>query len=78
MRPEVRDSSIAIIVGNAPATLGFIRFGQEVDMKPERTRTLRWMLLVLLVIGLAACGGQDTPQAGNLWDSGRFDQSTWQ
>jgi hypothetical protein len=54
------------IVGNAPA------------MKSERIRKLRWMLLALLVIGLSACGGQDTPQAGNLWDSGRFDQSTWQ
>jgi hypothetical protein len=47
-------------------------------MKSERIRKLRWMLLALLVIGLAACGGQDTPQAENLWDSGRFDQSTWQ
>lgn len=50
-------------------------------MNRERERPqVRMVLLMLLalVIGLVACGGQDVPQTGTLWDSGRFDQSTWQ
>ena len=46
-------------------------------MKSKQTRRYPWMiLLALLVIGFVACG--DVPQAGNIWDSGRFDQNTWQ
>jgi hypothetical protein len=37
-----------------------------------------WLALFALLIGLAGCGGQDTPQTGTAWDSGRFDQATWQ
>jgi hypothetical protein len=48
-------------------------------MKSEHARRQLWMVLLALVLfGLTACGGQDTPQTGTLWDSGRFDQSTWQ
>jgi hypothetical protein len=48
-------------------------------MKSEGTRRALWrLLLALLVIGLVACGGQDAPQTGSTWDSGRFDQATWQ
>jgi hypothetical protein len=50
-------------------------------MNRERKRRHVWMTLLMLlalVIGLVACGGQDIPQAGDIWDLGRFDQSTWQ
>jgi hypothetical protein len=50
-------------------------------MNRERERRHAWMALLMLlalVIGLMACGGQNEPQTGTIWDSGRFDQSTWQ
>ena len=48
-------------------------------MKSERARRQLWVgLLALVLFGLTACGGQEMPQAGTIWDSGRFDQSTWQ
>jgi hypothetical protein len=36
------------------------------------------LMLLVFVLGLTACGGQDEPQIGTIWDSSRFDQSTWQ
>ena len=60
---------------------GSLKSGLEVDMKFERKRRhpwTVWLALLALVIGLAGCGGQDTPQTGTAWDSGRFDQATWQ
>jgi hypothetical protein len=46
--------------------------------RERKRRHVLMTLLMLLVIGLVACGGQDVPQTGTIWDSGRFDQSTWQ
>jgi hypothetical protein len=66
----------------APKELDDARFypgAKGGSMKLERKRNQLWTaLLALLMIGLVACGAGDTPQAGNIWDSGRFDQSTWQ
>jgi hypothetical protein len=50
-------------------------------MNRERERKyplMTLLMLLALVIGLVACGGQDVVQTGTIWDSGRFDQSTWQ
>jgi hypothetical protein len=66
---------------NALATLPCLKSGQEVDMNRERERkraSITLLMLLALMIGLVACGGQDVPQTGTIWDSGRFDQSTWQ
>jgi ABC-type glycerol-3-phosphate transport system substrate-binding protein len=45
------------------------------NRKRERKYPLMTLLMLLaLVIGLAACGGQDVVQTGTIWDSGRFDE----